>query len=168
MILIYTGNGKGKTSACTGQAIRALGHGKKVVFGQFFKLPGQAGEQIILKELLGDNFHPNGPGFYFAGRDDFDEHRTKALELLTWATSKLNNCFMLILDEAIYALASNLIRQTELEELIELCRKNNIHLVLSGRGLPEWLKEKADIVSELMEIKHPMSSGQKAMVGIEF
>ena len=168
MIIIYTGNGKGKTSASTGQAIRAIGQNKKVAFGQFFKPAHQAGEQKILAELLDDNFFPHGCGFYFGEEEKFAQQRSLALELLNWAKAKAGKCFMLVLDEALYALDSKLLSEQELKGLVELCRENNTHLVLSGRGLPAWLVEEADLISEINEIKHPFYSGQKAQAGIEF
>ena len=85
MILVYTGNGKGKTSACVGQALRARGQGKRVVFGQFFKHPGQAGEQRELSSLLGDDFRAQGPGFCLGERDDINKHKEAAREMLAWA-----------------------------------------------------------------------------------
>ena len=168
MIIVYTGNGKGKTSASTGQAIRAIGQNKKVAFGQFFKQNGQAGEQKILAQLLADNFFPHGSGFYFGEAEKFAEQRKLALELLNWAKARAGNCFMLVLDEALYALKANLISEQEVKGLVELCRENNTHLVLSGRDLPAWLLEQADLVSEINEIKHPHHKGQKAQAGIDF
>ena len=168
MIIVYTGNGKGKTSASTGQAIRAIGQNKKVAFGQFFKQANQAGEQKILADLLADNFFPHGTGFYFGEEEKFAEQRNLALELLNWAKTKAGRCFMLVLDEALYALKSELITEQELKALIELCRENNTHLVLSGRNLPSWLKEEADLISEINETKHPHQKGQKAQPGIDF
>ncbi len=168
MIIVYTGNGKGKTSACVGQAVRAYGQGKVVAFGQFFKLPGQAGEQNLLKAILNDNFRAAGPGFYFPEHGGFAEQRRQALELLAWAREKCGRCFLLILDEAIYALQAEIITEQELSGLIDRCREQNTHLVLSGRGLPDWLRQEADLISDIQEVKHPLAAGQKALPGIEF
>ena len=66
MILVYTGNGKGKTSACAGQALRALGQGLEVRFAQFIKQDVGAGEQRLLRRLLGEGFFPGGEGFFCA------------------------------------------------------------------------------------------------------
>jgi cob(I)yrinic acid a,c-diamide adenosyltransferase (EC 2.5.1.17) len=168
MILVYTGNGKGKTSACVGQALRARGQGKRVVFGQFFKHPGQAGEQRELSSLLGDDFRAQGPGFCLGERDDINKHKEAAREMLAWAEEKLPGSFMLVLDEAIYALSAGILDEVELKAIIALCREKDVHLVLSGRGAPVWLLEEAEMVSEINEIKHHMQSGQKARAGIEF
>ena len=168
MIIIYTGNGKGKTSAATGQAIRALGQGKIVAFAQFFKRPDQAGEQKILANLLQDNWLAAGPGFYLNNPDQLPEQRRVAGEVLAWLAAKAPHCFMLVADEALYALHSEIISQADLQNIIELCRQHGTHLVLTGRNLPAWLKEEADLVSQIEEVKHPLKQGQKALPGIEY
>lgn len=167
MLLIYTGNGKGKTSACVGQAIRALGQGLTVAFGQFMKRGDQAGEQEMLAKLLGERFLASGAGFY---RDtDFDTHREKAMQLLRWAAEFLDRGVdMLILDEALYALNHGLLMEEELRELVTRCKDQGRHLVLSGRGAPSWIVELADIVSDITEVKHVYAQGGKARRGIEF
>lgn len=167
MLLIYTGNGKGKTSACVGQAIRARGQGLAVAFGQFMKRGDQAGEQEMLKGLLGENFLASGAGFY---RDaDHETHREKAVELLRWAGERLDRgAEMLILDEALYALNHGLVLEDELRAIMDRCRDQDRHLVLSGRGAPAWLVERADIVSDIAEVKHVYAHGGKARRGIEF
>ena len=176
MIIIYTGNGKGKTSACVGQAIRARGQGFDVFFAQFMKSGKVAGEQRLLSDLLGDAFFCNGKGFYRGRVEEFADHRAAIEETLAWARQRLDlppqsdPCpgRMLILDESLYALGNGLLEESELRAIIKLCRERSIHLVLSGRGLPGWLKDEADLVSEIMEVKHPLQSGGKALQGIEF
>lgn len=168
MLLIYTGNGKGKTSACVGQAVRALGQGLRVAFGQFMKKDGQAGEQTMLARLLGENFVALGAGFY-RDKNQQAKHRARAVELLSWAGQRLDQGLdMLILDEALYALGHELIGEDEIQELIRLCRDRECHLVLSGRGAPGWLVEQAEIVSEIVEVRHIHAQGAKASRGIEF
>lgn len=167
MLLIYTGPGKGKTSACVGQAVRALGQGMRVAFGQFMKKDAQAGEQTMLGSLLGECFLASGAGFY--RQVDFAVHRDKALALLAWARTRLDaGLDMLILDETLYALGNGLIEQTEVLDLVDCCAAMGCHLVLSGRGAPDWLVERADIVSEIMDVKHVYASGGKACRGIEY
>ncbi len=167
MIIIYTGNGKGKTSACVGQAIRAHGNSLRVCFGQFMKSDQQTGEQKFLQNILGEDFFIGGKGF-FTKEEQRPEHRTAAENVLTWARSKSDVAHMLILDECLYALKSQLVTQEEVTELIHLCNSKGVHLVLSGRGLPAWLTEIADIVSEIADIKHACKRGVPATLGIEF
>lgn len=167
MLIIYTGNGKGKTSACVGQTVRALGNSLTVAFGQFMKRDVQAGEQRLLATLLGPRFHIGGSGFFRNGQDR-PKHRAAAQQTLIWSAEQLTQVNMLVLDEALYALGTGLILQEELEELVTMMRRHNTHLVLSGRGLPAWLQEQADLVTEMCEIKHPMHQGVVATRGIEF
>ena len=167
MLIVYTGNGKGKTTACVGQAVRALGQGLSVAFGQFMKKDGQAGEQKMLAELLGEDFLASGAGFF---RDaEFAKHREKAETLLAWAGERLDDGVeMLILDEALYALNHGLLKDDEVRGHIDRCREQGRHLVLSGRGAPDWVTELADIVSSVTEVKHIYAQGGKARRGIEF
>ncbi|MEG6505114.1 cob(I)yrinic acid a,c-diamide adenosyltransferase [Nitratidesulfovibrio sp. 1201_IL3209] len=167
MLLIYTGNGKGKTSACVGQAIRALGQGLTVAFGQFMKRPGQAGEQAMLDRLLGERFRAGGKGF-LRREEDRPAHRKAALDLLQWAEDILPEVDMLVLDETLYALGYCIVTNEEVECLLELAETQCKHLVLSGRGLPGWLAERADLVTEMNEVKHPWQKGVQATKGIEF
>lgn len=168
MLLIYTGNGKGKTSACVGQALRALGQGLQVAFGQFMKRSGLAGEQKLLAQLLGDRFIALGAGFY-RNPQEFPAHRDKALELLHWTNAQLDQGLnMLILDEALYALGHEFITHQEIQDIIDRCHKQTCHVVLSGRGAPDWLIAQADIVSDITEVRHIYTQGGQARPGIEF
>lgn len=167
MLIIYTGPGKGKTSASVGQTLRALGHELRVAFGQFMKKDVQAGEQIMLARLLGDGFHMGGSGF-FRHENERPRHRAAAMGTLEWARRQLPGVDMLVLDEALYALGCGLILQEELQELVDACGGQGVHLVLSGRGLPDWLEQQADIVTEMTVIKHAMQAGINAARGIEF
>lgn len=168
MLLIYTGPGKGKTSACVGQALRALGQGMRVAFGQFMKRPGQAGEQTMLAQMLGENFLASGAGFY-RSKEAFPEHRAAAQTLLTWAAERLAaGLDMLVLDETLYALGHGLITQEEVQALVDRCVAAHTHVVFSGRGAPDWLVEQADIVSEINEVRHVFTQGGTACKGIEF
>lgn len=167
MIVVYTGKGKGKTSASVGQALRAHGQGMKVAFGQFMKRPDQAGEQKILGELLADNFFAGGKGF-FRNEESRQEHREAALKVLSWAEENLPGLQMLVLDESLYALSLGILREAELRDIIDKAVEGNVHIVLSGRGMPDWLRDEADLVTEMNEVKHPYAEVKKAVRGIEF
>ena len=166
MIVIYTGDGKGKTSASIGQIIRALGHGYTVAFGQFMKRDDKAGEQKIIKQLI-DHVHIAGPGF-FRKEEEIPKQRECAQKLLTWASKTLEEVDILILDEALYALSYGIISQEELQGLISKARALDKDLILSGRGLTNWLKEEADLISEIQPVKHPFERGIAAKAGIDF
>ncbi len=168
LILVYTGNGKGKTSAAVGQTVRALGAGLKVAVGQFLKRENQAGEQKVLKSLLKNDFMASGIGF-FRNRNDLSKHRAGALRLMGWACEKIkNNYQLLVLDEAIYALNMELITRDELTSMIDKATDAGTSIVLTGRDAPEWLTEKADMVSEILETKHHFQKNIPARKGIEF
>ena len=167
MILVYTGNGKGNTSACTGQAVRAMGQGMTVAFGQFMKRTGQAGEQAMLAQWLGPRFLAEGCGF-LRHDEDRPAHREAALRVLEWARQQMPAADMLVLDESLYAFGAGILLREEIEELMALARQHNAHLVLSGRNAPDWLVDAADLVTSMTEIKHPWSTGSKATPGIEY
>ena len=167
MLLVYTGHGKGKTSACVGQAARAHGHGLRVCFAQFMKRPNRAGEQKVLAGLLGQGFYAGGKGF-FRKKEAREEHRQAVLDVLGWAENALPEADLLVLDESLYALGSGLLLEEELRRIIALAKQRGTHLVLSGRGLPDWLRREADMITEMGEIKHPFAEGRTALKGIEF
>ena len=167
MILIYTGNGKGKTSSCVGQAVRAIGQGFDVFFAQMMKADVGAGEQKMLRTLLGSRYLAGGRGF-FLDEAERPKHREAALETLDWCIRAVPQAGMLIVDEMLYALGCGLVTREEVTGLIDRCNAAGVHLVLSGRGLPDWLKDMADLVSMIDEIKHPSRNGVQAQKGIEF
>lgn len=167
MILVYAGRGKGKTSACLGQAVRALGHGMRVAFAQFMKRPGCAGEQEVLAGILGADFLAGGRGFF---RDESDRpaHRAASLATLAWCRDRLETADLLVLDEALGALGRGLLEREELESLIHAARRASRHLAISGRDAPDWLTDLADMVTEMREIRHPHRQGLPAVRGVDF
>ncbi len=178
LIIVYTGNGKGKTSASVGQAIRALGHGFDVLFVQFMKGEDKAAEQTMLRSLLNDNFYVGGLGF-FRDEKERPKHVHAAIQTLQMVMQRLEylapaehkesrSLHMIVLDEILYALHAQLLTQDEVETLLDAAQKKGVHVVLSGRYAPEWLIAKAHLVTELQEIKHPWKQGIKAQKGIEF
>lgn len=165
LILVYTGDGKGKTCACVGQATRALGQGLSVAFGQFIKRANQAGEQKILQALLGQDFRSAGPGF-FRLEEQRHAQREAAIDLIQWARMKAAN--MLILDEALYALNYKILFKDDLVDFFG--RKQSVanHLVLSGRHAPQWLLELADLVTEMRPLRHYHDAGYESIKGLEY
>ena len=167
MLIVYTGNGKGKTCACIGQAIRALGQGLRVYVAQFIKADAGTGEQRFLHQVLGERFLAGGLGFFSQPAHKAD-HRQKARETCLWCLAALPKSDMLVADEALYALDYGLLLQREIMELIRLARQLHVHLVLSGRGLPGWIADEADLITEMHPVKHPADRGFPARLGIEF
>ena len=159
------GNGKGKTCASAGQAIRALGSGLSVAFGQFMKRPDKSGEQKILSALLGDNFFAAGAGF-FHSEAQRGEQRQKCLKVLQWALGR--EAQLLVLDEALNALERGLLTADELRPFLADRRGTNRHLVLTGRMAPSWLLAQGDIITGMSSLAHAFERGVGATCGIEF
>lgn len=170
LIIVHTGNGKGKTTAALGLAIRAWGEGLKVLILQFIKGSWKYGE---LKSL--DKFSPDiivkqcGEGFTRRGNTDIKIHQDSAKNALIEAkTEMLNGKWdMIILDELNYAIDFNLININDVLDLIDN-KPDNLHLVLTGRNAKDEIIAKAHLVTEMKEIKHPFQQGIKAQKGIEF
>ncbi len=166
MYQVYTGEGKGKTTAALGLAIRALGAGKKVHMIQFVK--GLAYSEISPMEMLEDF------SFEITGRDCFIDKKPdkedidRAKEALKRAHYYLKEkrFDMLILDELHIAIYLGLLELGEVLELIDLAGKTE--LISTGRYAPRELLERADLVTEMKEIKHYYDKGQEARKGIEY
>lgn len=165
MILVYAGRGKGKTSACVGQALRAAGNGLRVGFGQFIKRENVAGEQKMLADLPFIQYKACGLGF-LRGTLPWSAHREKAQSLLAWAAAL--DVDMLVLDEALNALEHGLISREDLSPWLGARASENRHLVLSGRDIPAWLLEMTDTLTEMRTIKHQHAAGAPALPGLEF
>ena len=170
MILVITGNGKGKTTSSIGQIIRALGHNQKVCLVQLFKGESFYGEQNILTKLEGLDF------FSFAKKHPFcfkDITTEQAVKECRQATDKLkeiindNKYNLIVLEEFNIALRDNFIEEDLLIDIIKQLNKNS-NVVVTGRGASQKLIELADLVSEVKEIKHPYNKGVPAQEGIEY
>lgn len=172
-VIINTGGGKGKTTAALGLALRAAGHGQKVLILQFIKGAWKTGEAKIMKRLEPEiEMEQLGKGFikFKAGKLLVTEKdRDNAKESLRYAIEKINSgkYDMVILDEINNIIAYGLVGVREVIDLIKE-RPKGLSLVLTGRGAPGELVEIADTVSEIREIKHAYSKGIKAKKGIEY
>lgn len=172
MIIVNTGNGKGKTTAALGQALRAVGEKKRVIMIQFIKGPFKSGEDFSVKKLT-PNFKLVKGGIGFVGifgdsypREVHEEVAQETLELCK--KSVLSGKYdMVIMDEINVAMKLKLIKESEVNDFLEKIPKD-IDLVLTGRDAPKWLLEMADIATEMKEIRHSYQKGIKAKKGIEF
>ncbi|HBV99240.1 MAG: cob(I)yrinic acid a c-diamide adenosyltransferase [Peptococcaceae bacterium BICA1-7] len=170
LVIIFTGNGKGKTTASLGMALRAWGQGMKVLVIQFIKGGWVYGELLASKKLEGLEMRPMGEGFVKdAGEDKAAAHRAAAQKALEETRKEIvsGKWDLLILDEIIYAVGFKLLREEDLLELIAL-KPPAMHLVMTGRNAPESIVDKADLVTEMKEIKHPYRLGIKAQKGVEY
>ena len=170
LIIIKTGQGKGKTTAALGMGIRTLGHNHKVAIIQFIKGGWEPGELLALR-IFGDKlkFHAFGEGFTWETQD-----RTKDINLVksSWikALSYLKdpNYKLIILDEIIVAIKLGYIDENEIINGIN-SRPELTHVILTGRGASKKLIDSADLVTEMKLIHHPFrEQGVKAQEGIEY
>jgi len=176
MLIVATGNGKGKTTAAIGQAIRALGHGKRVFFAQFIKCDGYpSGEDGILRNFGDDRltFIKGGKGFVgiLGDKLPFAEHRAAAKKLLAQAeeAARTEHYDLLILDEINVALALKLLTSAEVTAFLDAVPAT-CDVVFTGRGAAQDIIARADFVTECTEVKHPFHNKipVAAKKGIEY
>jgi cob(I)alamin adenosyltransferase len=168
-IQVYTGNGKGKTTAALGLAMRACGHGLKVLMVQFMKGSTNYGEVIIFSKLPGFTLIQSGlPTFVEKGNPSEEDLRLarEGMDIARKAVDE-SSCDMLILDEINCAVEYGLVTAREVLDLIER-RPPTMEVVMTGRYAPEEFIEIADLVTEMKEIKHHFASGLQMREGIEY
>ena len=167
-VQVYTGNGKGKTTAALGLALRAMGRGLRVCFFQFIKGGGPYGEHLIA-----DKFYPfltmiqtGRPGW--VNTKDISEDRRIAQEALIQSRELLvsGDYDLVVLDEINGAVGFGLIDVEQVLDLIKL-RPDCVELVLTGRNAPEQVIESADLVTEMLDVKHYYKAGVQSRAGIE-
>lgn len=171
LIIVHTGNGKGKTTAALGMGLRAWGQGMKVLVLQFIKGNWKYGE-LQAAEKMGPDFviRQLGEGFVKdANNDDLANHCQAAAEALESARREITSgkWDMIILDEVNYAVKFGLVTLEEVLALLDI-KPLSLHLVLTGREASPAVIDRADLVTEMREIKHPYKKGIKAQKGIEF
>jgi len=169
VMILLTGNGKGKSSSAFGMVLRAMGYGHKVGVVQFIKGQQLSGEEIFLKEKLPEvEFYQMGTGFTWNTQD-----RTSDIEAAerTWAVAEKmlqdESLNLVVLDELTYMLAYSYLD----EEKVLNALKNRPYeqsVVVTGRGGGSALKELADTVSEVKDIKHAYNAGIKARQGVDY
>tara|TARA_B100000029_G_scaffold243033_1_gene240265 strand:- start:129 stop:662 length:534 start_codon:yes stop_codon:yes gene_type:complete len=172
LVIVYTGDGKGKTTAALGLALRAVGYEHKVCMLQFIKGSWHYGEMDSSKKI-----EPNleliavGKGFVGILDDNSprEEHERYAEEALKICREKISSekFNVVILDEINYAVNLGLISVDDVIKLIKE-KPDNLDLVLTGNHAKDEIIELADLVTEMKEIKHPFKSGIKAKKGIDF
>ncbi|HNG01396.1 MAG TPA: cob(I)yrinic acid a,c-diamide adenosyltransferase [Nitrospira sp.] len=169
LLMVYTGAGKGKTTAALGMAIRCLGHGMKVAIMQFIKGAIDTAEERILRSF-GDRvmFLRMGEGYTWETQDRERDTRfaqeawNKACEFMTDPSYA-----MVILDEFNIALHHHYVELAEVLPRLQ-ARPLMQHVVITGRGAPAELIDAADLVTEMKQVKHPFRQGIKAQAGVEF
>ncbi len=168
LVQIYTGNGKGKTTAALGLSLRASGRGLKVLFLQFMKPDAGYGEQIACGTIDNITMVPMGLDHFVSNhpkQEDIDAAHValkKAEDMI--ATGDYD---VAVLDEAMNAVRLGLITSQELIDSLKR-RPKHVEIVLTGRGMTPELEEYADLITEMKLIKHPMDKGIDARQGIEY
>lgn len=175
LVQIYTGLGKGKTTAAFGLALRAAGHGARVLIFQFLKPADlEVGErELILSRLEGITLRClDEPWDMFASMHDEEQMarvrhavHEALLDMETAAHDKFYD--LIVLDEIVFCLEQGLASMADVKRLIQI-RDPHVELVLTGRGATQELINMADLVTEMRQIKHPYDKGISARKGIEY
>jgi cob(I)alamin adenosyltransferase len=167
LILVNTGNGKGKSTAAYGVAMRAIGQGLTVSVIQFIKGKWKTGEMQAAARL-GLEFLPMGKGFTWESKNLEED---KALMRQAWALAHekiLSGKYdLIILDEINYVLGYGHVPVDEVVRTLQ-SRPGHVHVMLTGRNAPEEIISIADCVTEMRDIKHPYRNGIPAQKGIDF
>ena len=194
MVILFTGNGKGKPTASLGQMVRAAGRGKNALMIQFIKGPWISGEDEFAKKHEARNPSAEG-GSALGGKSETNEQNPK-LEIrkmgrgfvgilgdklpreehvkaardglaLFREEAKSGKWFLIALDEVNVAVSLGLLTKEEVLEAIKDYPEDKL-LILSGRGAPQEFIDRADLATEMKEIKHPFNQGEKAKIAVEF
>jgi cob(I)alamin adenosyltransferase len=171
LVIVYTGNGKGKTTAAVGLAVRAAGYKRKVLFLQFIKqwFTGEKETLALLAPYV--TFVQMGEGFIgiWGDRKGRETHENAAAEAFSFARDKVasGEYDVVILDEINVAVQEGVVSVDEVMELLEN-KPEKLDIVLTGRGAPERVIARADLVTEMTEIKHPFQKGILAKRSIDF
>lgn len=170
-VILFTGNGKGKTTAAMGTALRAWGQGMRVAVVQFVKDFKDTGEYKAINKLEGIDIIQCGLGFPPSDRNslEFGRHREKCLEAIyrVSAMMKLQEYGFFVLDEICFAVSIGLLNESHVIETIESA-SDDLIVVLTGRGATTGLMDLADTVTEMTSIKHGYEKGITAQVGVEY
>lgn len=171
LVIVNTGNGKGKTTAALGLSLRAVGQGMKVLIVQFIKSSQRTGEVKAARRFYpGLQIVPMGHGFVdLKDKKSFEAARKKAEKALRFAQDCIaaGKFDVVVLDEANYAVSYGLIDSKDLIDLIK-SKPCKLHLVVTGRNAKKNVIALADTVTEMKEIKHAYRKGVQSQKGIEF
>jgi cob(I)alamin adenosyltransferase len=168
-VIVNTGDGKGKSTAALGLILRAWGRNFRVCVIQFIKAEtGQWGE-VKAARKLGIEWHSMGDGFTWTSKD-MDETIRRAVAGWELSQEKIRSgqYDVILLDEFTYALHFGWLDTAQVIEWLKANKPAELHLIITGRNAPAALVEYADLVTEMLAIKHPFDQGVIAQAGIEF
>jgi cob(I)alamin adenosyltransferase len=169
LVQVYTGDGKGKTSAALGLALRAVGRGLKVYVIQFIKGGFDYGELHAVQQFANLKLKAFGRGRFITEKPPKEEDVRLAMEAFELAEKVVANgeYDIVVLDEVNVALGLKLIDVDDVVRLVK-SKPNHVELVLTGRNAPAEIIELADLVTEMKEVKHPFKKGVPPRKGIEY
>lgn len=171
LLMVNTGDGKGKTTAAIGVLVRAAGRGMRCCMIQFMKSKNDRYGEHESLEKLGVEVHTMGAGFTWDTQDKTVDIRTSE-ETWELCVEKMRSedYDLLVFDELVYVLDYKFLDLTEVLAEIKAIREKqpHLHIIMTGRNAPADLVEAADLVTEMKEIKHPFHAGIYAQQGIEF
>jgi len=171
LLIVFTGNGKGKTTAALGMALRTIGHGYKVAIIQFIKGGWTTGEEKALKNLSSNiSWHSLGEGFTWETQDRIrDEKLVQEAWELAKEYIKNESYKLIILDEVNIATKLGYLNSEEIITFLKNLNNRKNHIVLTGRGASDSIRNYADLVTEMKLIRHPFKEqGIKAQKCVEF
>jgi len=173
MFLVFTGNGKGKTTAALGQGLRSIGEGRRVLMVQFIKGPWKSGEDTSYRKLAPYlKIVKKGKGFVGILGDKLPRsvHIKAAQDALRYAKYEVSTgkWQMLIMDEISNAIKLKLITLKDALNLLNFARSRVEHIIFTGRDAPKKFIQLADLVTEMKEVKHPYLKGIEAKKGLEY
>lgn len=168
LIHLYTGTGKGKTTASVGLAVRATGAGKKVVFAQLMK-GRDTSELTGLRELGVQVLRQNGAKKFVFQMNDEEKAAYRKTQTLCFqeAVERAQDSDLLILDEVVSAVTTGMVAEKDLVDFLQH-KPEGLEVVLTGRDAPESLRQLADYITNMQAEKHPYEQGVPARLGIEF
>ena len=169
MLHIYCGEGKGKTTCSMGLAVRAAGHGRKVVVAQFLKC-GNSGERTVLEQLPNVTLLPvpEITKFVFAmTEEEKAQTRTQMGEILTRAIAESRDADLLVLDELNGAISTGMVTLEDVLAFLD-SRPEGLEVVITGRDPAPELRQRADYITEMTKVKHPFDKGLNARKGVEW
>ena len=168
IVIIYTGHGKGKTTAAFGMAFRALGRNMRVGIVQFIKGKWPTGERKFVETLDGIDMHVMGKGFTWESNDISQDKRAAQA---AWEQSQRmilgGEHPIVILDEITYAINYGFIEESDVIRCLQ-DRPESVTVVLTGRNAGEKLQDVADLVSSMEVVKHPYAKGKPALIGVDY
>jgi cob(I)alamin adenosyltransferase len=169
LVIVNTGDGKGKTTAALGLAFRALGHRMRIILIQFIKGQWTPGEIKAARRLCPElEVHALGDGFTWVTKNP-EQDRATTQQIWQLAAEKIRSGHydIVILDEANVAMKHGYLETAQVIEVLKQ-RGPLVHVVLTGRGAPPEIIDFADLVSEIRAVKHPFKQGVRGQKGVEF